>query len=385
MAPTHAAVILFQQDLEANLNKVEELMKENKMLDKKLEGITKKKEENQMKISGLIYNAKKLRIEDYEATEEDGGDDSPGEASEDFEEIVEDERNVESPQEEVVILVGDQLRPDEGSNVGLADLKREEKTLLQNIKESTKNLNDHKKMLVSMEKENGHDADWHAQMNDVKKFTVRHQKYKEVTLGRIDAIRKEVQLLKKKVVKGKTVYNEGASSSSGDIGSSTSSSSRFAAKRKLNESVLDCGEIVKKIPTREREAMVPIVLKVEEPPCEYPYECSFSGCGRFFTSAASLASHLGKHYPANQAKIDCPFPHCQFTNTQEHLTKHMRSKHTKEQIFNCEQCSSKFHTMEAKVAHEKKHNQQDVWGQCDKEDCLRFYKLAKGHRSCPKN
>jgi len=384
MAPIHAALILFQQDLEANLNNMEELMKENKMLDKKLEGIRKKKEKNLVKVSGHIYNVKKMRIEDYEATEEDGQDDSPGEASEDFEEIVEEERNVvESPQEEVVILAGDQLRSDEGSNVRLADLKREEKTLLQNIKESTKNLSDHKKMLISMEKENGHDEDWQAQLSDVKKFTVRHEKYKEATLRRIDAIRKEVQLLKK-VVKKKIVVNEGASSA-GDIGPSTSSSSRFAAKRKLNESVLDCGEIVKKIPTREREAMVPIVLKVEEPPCEYPYECSFSGCGRFFTSAASLASHLGKHYPANQAKIDCPFPHCQFTNTQEHLTKHMRSKHTKEQIFNCEQCSSKFHTMEAKVAHEKKHNQQDVWGQCDKEDCLRFYKLAKGHRSCPKN
>jgi len=384
MAPTHAALILFQQDLEANLNNMEELMKENKMFDKKLEGIKKQKKENLVKVSGHIHNVKKMRIEDYEATEEDGRDDIPGEASEDFEEIVEEERNVvESPQEEVVILAGDQLRSDEGSNVRLADLKREEKTLLQNIKESTKNLSDHKKMLISMEKENGHDEDWQAQLSDVKKFTVRHEKYKEATLRRIDAIRKEVQLLKK-VVKEKIVVNEGASSAS-DIGPSTSSSSRFAAKRKLNESVLDCGEIVKKIPTKEREAMVPIVLKVEEPPCEYPYECSFSGCGRFFTSAASLASHLGKHYPANQAKFDCPFPNCQFTNTQEHLTKHMRSKHTKEQIFNCEQCSSKFHTMEAKVAHEKKHNQQHVWGQCDKEDCLRFYKLAKGHRSCPKN
>jgi hypothetical protein len=131
--------------------------------------------------------------------------------------------------------------------------------------------------------------------------------------------------------------------------------------------------------------MVPIVLKVEEePPCEFPYECSFSGCGRLFTSAASLASHLGKHYPANQLKFDCPFPYCQFISSQEHLTKHMRSKHTKEQIVTCEHCSSKFHTMEAKVAHEKKHGQQDVWGQCDKEDCLRFYKLVKGHMSCSK-
>merc|ERR1719318_1983305 len=231
-------MILFQQDLEANLNNMEELMKENKMLDKKLEGIRKKKDENLVKVSGHIYNVKKMRIEDYEATEEDGQDDSPGEASEDFEEIVEEERNVESPQEEVVILAGDQLRSDEGSNVRLADLKREEKTLLQNIKESTKNLSDHKKMLITMEKENGHDEDWQAQLSDVKKFTVRHEKYKETTLRRIDAIRNEVQLLKR-VVKEKIVVNEGSSSSAGDIGPSTSSSSRFAAKRKLNESVVE--------------------------------------------------------------------------------------------------------------------------------------------------
>ena len=177
---------------------------------------------------------------------------------------------------------------DEGDNVGLADLKREQKTLIQNIRESTKNLSDHKKMLVSMEKENGHDEDWQAQLNDVKKFTVRHQKYKEAWERRIDTIRKKVKMMES--LKKKVVINKEASTSSG-----VRSSSGFTLKRKLNESVVDCGEVVKKIPNKEREAMVPIVLKVEELPCEDPYECSFSGCGRFFTSAASLASHLGKH------------------------------------------------------------------------------------------
>ena len=299
MAPTHAASILFQQDLEANMNNVEELMKETKMLDKKLEGIMKKKKENLVKVSGLIADAKKMRIEDYEASEEDGRDDSPGEASEEFVAIVEEERNVDSPHE-VVIQVGEQLmRADEGNIIGLADLKREEKTLLQDIQESSKNLSDHKKELVSMEKENGHDKDWQAQLSDVKKFTVRHEKYKEATERRIDAIRKEVKrmnLLKKKVVKAKIVINEETSRISG-VGSSTPISG-FAAKRKLNESVLDCGELVKKMPTKEREAMVPIVLKVEESPCEYPYECSFSGCRRFFTSAVSLSSHLGETLPS---------------------------------------------------------------------------------------
>jgi hypothetical protein len=97
----------------------------------------------------------------------------------------------ESPQDVVILVVG-QSRDDEGNNVGLEDLKREEKTLLQNLRESTKNLSNHKVELVSLERENGHDEDWRAQLSDVKKFTYRHLKYKEATERRIVAIRKEV-------------------------------------------------------------------------------------------------------------------------------------------------------------------------------------------------
>ena len=84
-----------------------------------------------------------------------------------------------------------------------------------------------------MEKENGHDKDWQAQLSDVKKFTVRHDKYKEATERRIDAIRKEVKrmnLLKKKVVKAKIVINEETSRISG-VGSSTSILSRDSLLR----------------------------------------------------------------------------------------------------------------------------------------------------------
>jgi len=368
------------------MNYVEELLKQNTMLDKKLETIVKKKEENLMKVGVLIANTKKMRMADYEANY----DDSP---MDEVVEVIEDEgRDVESLQE-VVTIAGEQARRNDLAdgeqgehNVGVEDLKRKIKELLAKIKESTKNLGDHKKMLVSMAKKDGKDDNWQAKLIEVKKFSALHKKYKEVKEERIDIFRKEVkrmELLKKKGVKEKSVINYEASTSSG-TGSSISSA-RFSVKRKLNESVQDCGEIVKKIPAKEKEAMVPVVLKVEESPCEFPYECSFDDCRRFFTSAASLATHLGNHYTSNQAKIDCPFPSCQFTNTQEHLTKHMRSKHTKELIFTCYLCSTKFHTMDAKVAHQKKHDQQDVWGQCNKEDCLRFYQLSKGHKSCPKN
>jgi hypothetical protein len=317
-----------------------------------------------------------MRIEDYEAINDDGGGDSPREGSAAVIEAIE----VGECPDEVVIIVGDESRIDddqENNDVGVADLRMEEKTLLENIEESTKNLGDHKEMLVSMEKENGQDEDWRAQLDDVKKYTVSNKKYKEAMERRIDDIRKVIKRMdssKKKAAKEKFVINQEASTSSG-VGSSTSRS-RFTVKRKLNESVVDCGEFVKKIPTKEIEAMVPIVLKVEESPCEHPYECSY--CAKVFTSAAPMAAHLGRHYATNQAKFDCPFPSCQFTNTQENLTKHMRSKHTKEKIFTCEHCSTRFYTMHAKVAHEKKHDQQDVWGQCDKEDCLRFYQVARG-------
>ena len=376
----------------ANMNKVEKLMKENEMLDRQLKGINKKKKENLVKVCGLIANAKQMRIEDYEVIGDNGQDDSPRERNEVNGAIEEEQRNDDENSQEVVIVAGDQSRrngeghPEGGNDVDVAALKREEKTLLEKIEESTKNLGDHKKLLENIEKENGRDGHWQAQSTNVQKYSILHLKYKESKERRINAIRmefKRMESFKKREVKERFVINQGASTSSG-VGSSTPRL-RFAVKRKLNESVLDCGEIVKKIPAKEKEAMVPKVLKVEESPSEYPFDCSFASCSRSFTSAAPLASHLEKHYSTKQAKFDCPFPNCQFANTQEHLTKHMRSKHTKEQMFTCDHCSSKFHTMDAKVGHEKKHRQQDVWGQCDREDCLRFYQLARGHcRLCAK-
>ena len=223
--------------------------------------------------------------------------------------------------------------------------------------------------------------------NDVERYTIIQHKYKEAKERKIHAIRKELRRigsLKKKVVKEKFVINQGASTSN-DEGSVTPKS-RFAVKRRMNESVLDCGEVVKKIPFKEKEAMVPKVLKVEEAPSDSPYQCSFTNCHRSFTCAATLVSHLSKHYITNQEKFDCPFPLCQFVHTQEQLTKHMRAKHTKEQMFTSSHFAMKFHTMDAMVAHEKKHGQKDVWGQCQNQACLRFYQLARGHcRYCVRN
>jgi len=356
MTPSRAAVTMFQQVMMDKMTKVEKTMEENKILVRKLVTIIKKKNENLIEIS--INDAKKMRLEDYEvdsevnkAGEDRSREDSEGVNSETIEAIEEEVSKGESPTEAPVIIGEQQpMGVDEVVYVGVADLKEEEQILLNKIKESTKNLDDHKQLLETMEKKNGRDDDWKALLNDVERYTIIHYKYKEAKEKKIHAIRKELRSigsLKKKVVKEKFVINKGASTSN-DRGSGTSKS-RFAVKRRMNESVLDCGEIVKKIPYKEKEAMVPKVLKVEEAPSDSPpYECSFTNCQRSFTCAAPLVSHLSKHYITNQEKFDCPFPHCQFVHTQEQLTKHMRAKHTKEQLFTCSHCALKFHTMHAK-------------------------------------
>merc|ERR1719318_275451 len=141
-------------------------MIENKMLDRKLAAITKKKEENLIKISGLVEKVKKMRVEYYEAESEvnmasevETRDDSPGENSENIESIDEDEvRKGECPGK-ALVPVGDQPRSNEDvDDVEVAELKKEEKMLLQKIKESTKNLDDHKKLLETMEMQNGQEV-----------------------------------------------------------------------------------------------------------------------------------------------------------------------------------------------------------------------------------
>jgi len=387
MTPTREAVTMFQKDMMDNMNKVEKIMAENKMLDRKQVTIVRKKEANLIEIAGLIKKAKKLRVEDFEdeceeieANKDHVRDDSLGRNSETIDAIEHEVRKGECPSE---AAIGDKPRGNE--EIDFVDLKKEEKMLLQKIEESTKNLNDHKQLLETMEKENGRDENWKALFSDIERYTIIHFKYKEAKERKIHAIRMElrrIEPVKKKVVREKFVINQGASTSN----DKRSGKSRFAVKRRMNESVLDCGEIVKKIPYKEKEAMVPKVLKVEEAPSDSQYQCSSTNCHRSFTCAATLASHLAKHYITNQERFDCPFPLCQFVNTQEQLTKHMRAKHTKEQMFTCCLCAVKFHTMDAKVAHEKKHAQQDVWGQCQNLACLRFYQVARGNcRFCVKN
>ena len=60
MIPTLAAVTMFQQDMVDKMSQVEKIMTENKILDRKLVAIIKKKEENLIKISGIVEKVKKI-------------------------------------------------------------------------------------------------------------------------------------------------------------------------------------------------------------------------------------------------------------------------------------------------------------------------------------
>jgi len=340
---------------------IKNLMEESKVLDKKMERLSKKKKENFGKISNLIDKIRRA------------GDDYA-------EDLVDDRGNRD---QHVVVDSYD-------------DLKEEENVLVQKISESN-NLRDHQDLLKDLENEAGRDENWKEQFEKVQKYRAIHQRYKISKLTMLESIRQQMRRIeigdqgavvgtscgsvgKKKILKEKFVTHQVAASTSGAGPSSSSLESR--GKRKLNESVVDCGLIRKKISLKEKRAIVPKVLKIEEPSPPNPHECNF--CGKSFTSAAPLASHLVKHYNRVEEKLDCPFPTCNFAASQENLIKHMRSKHTKEQLFSCYQCTIKFYTMDAKVAHEKKHGQPEVWAQCDKPACLMFYQVARGNCRCAK-
>ena len=379
MAPSVLASCKYEREMLLRMNAIEELVNENKVLDKKIEELVKMRDDNNGRVSGMIDDTKKMRISDYESRGNGGASDDK------------ESRALVNIEGSKVVIVDDDLSetddeaPLEANTVSVTDLKEEEDFLLKKIEESTRNLGDHKKLLKSMERQDGRDSSWHIQAGDVERFSSIHKTYKEAKEKRIEVIRKEL-VRREMLVKKKFVMSQEASTSRGAAAGACSSTykSRFVLKRKLNEAVIDCDEIMKKIPAKEKEAMVPKVLKVDEEASEQTYDCGFANCRRgSFSSAATLMAHLEKHYAQNQGKFDCPFTGCQFVNTQEQLTKHMRSKHTKEQLFICKHCSVKFCTMLAKEMHEKKHGQQDVWDQC--KGCLRFYQVVRGScRFCRK-
>lgn len=142
----------------------------------------------------------------------------------------------------------------------------------------------------------------------------------------------------------------------------------------------------------EWTAMNPHVLKVEPDQQNNPGEHLIinnnkkkifmfycSQCERGFTNSASLASHIESKHTTNGKKLRCTFPLCTHLATKANLTRHMRAKHTKEELFECDECCMSFCTHSALKEHNWKHRYAT---QCKK--CNRFYRFDKCE-SCKKN
>jgi len=252
-------------------------------------------------------------------------------------------------------------------------LKAEIKTLNKKIEISAMNLEDQRNELKRMAgNRKGRYVEWKAQAANVKRYILIHDRFVDDNNKRIGDIKDE---LKKRQV-SKRASKKGVSGGGPGPRATTSSRSTSSGsqKRKLDESVIECG-LMKKVSTKERDAMEISLLMKEEEPCEDTFECNY--CEKSFASAGPLSAHLLKHTNGSKnTRLDCPWPYCTYSNTQRILIKHMRSKHTKEELFKCGNCPAKFHTMEAKGSHVKKHKQSDMWQQCG--DCLRFYQMARG-------
>ena len=149
----------------------------------------------------------------------------------------------------------------------------------------------------------------------------------------------------------------------------------------LNLSVLDCGLIRSKYSPREVRELVPKKIKKESDDPEDKIACEL--CGKTFTTAPSIASHMVTHSPSRD-DVFCPV--CAFSAEYPKLVNHVRSRHLKEKVYNCTTCLAEFSTHSAKSTHMLKHNRSDTMGQCKNINCRKFYKitLGKGCTSCPK-
>merc|ERR1719397_305847 len=72
-----------------------------------------------------------------------------------------------------------------------------------------------------------------------------------------------------------------------------------------------------------------------------------------FSGAAALIAHLKSH--KLEKKVDCSSPGCKFSGKLDALKNHARAMHTKERVFVCPHCPSKFFNYGARISHLKKH------------------------------
>merc|ERR1712179_570559 len=223
---------------------------------------------------------------------------------------------------------------------------------IETIEKSDKILESQKNELKEVERQSGQgcSSEWKERMEKIialvkKNISVNKGIKKKMEL-KVRCVKKELEKrnmqTKKKIIETRCR----------NINVLSSSSQRL--KRKLNESVesvIDCG-MIRKVSAKEEGVMVMRELMKEENPCDNTFECNF--CPKVFTSAGPLTAHLLNHTSGNNKhqRLDCPWPACSYANTHQNLTKHIRSKHTKEELFRCVQCPKKFHSMDTKLTHE---------------------------------
>eukprot|EP00092_Neocalanus_flemingeri_P105230 GFUD01134837.1.p1 GENE.GFUD01134837.1~~GFUD01134837.1.p1 ORF type:complete len:366 (-),score=96.56 GFUD01134837.1:168-1214(-) len=249
------------------------------------------------------------------------------------------------------------------SPVDINEKKRLEERIEKNRKrmaEGGKNLADHENELATMD---SHGEDYEAKKQEVERYKEVQRKCVENLSAKISSMQARIQDMTPWCVKER--------SGSGVIEPTTSSSSRKQCSSSSRDDVIVIEEKRRKMAVKEREKIIPKVMKTEEEVEEsYPaYSCSH--CSRHLSSAAALMSHLENHFPVG-ALLHCPFPSCNFSSKVEGLTRHARSNHTGEKLFHCSMCTNKLPSYSALVAHEKKHNNLQM-KQC--ETCLRFYKI----------
>jgi len=374
-----------RNDVRDILKKAEMLVNENISLDEKAEVIFKKKRENNEEARALVSEAKKLVFQSKRKFAKERSN---------LEDIVVDEvrrgenlsnnghsgsknNGVVNPSLNLDVELPRGHEKGRKKKKSVAQLKFEEKILMGRIAKSASNLRDHRNVLDTLEREFGqNNPTWVAKFKEVEGYSKIHKNYKKASEQRLATIR--VELRHRNGVLRRDHFELSQVASSSRILSRTSSN------KSLNESVLDCGRILKKIASNEIQAITPLKLKEEDSPGA-PYVCNFEDCRRSFTCASPFVAHIEKHRIQNMTKMSCPFLNCDYSNKREELTVHIRAKHTKELLFHCDHCPTQFHTMAAKAAHEKKHAMPGVWAQCTKQSCMKFYQVAKGHcRACGK-
>jgi KRAB domain-containing zinc finger protein len=84
------------------------------------------------------------------------------------------------------------------------------------------------------------------------------------------------------------------------------------------------------------------------------YKCEVTKCGYSHIKKARVLSHILIH--TGETPHKCPYENCKYSsNRHDTLQSHIKSKHTKEKIYNCAYCDYSASTKNTLFHHNKKH------------------------------